>query len=155
MRHLVRRGLLAVLTSFLALTTIVGAVLVVPTLPLDWLDGSVFHDYTVPATTLAFVGALSVVAFGLTFVRPDLAGMAAVAAGLAMVTFEVVEIWVVGFSLAEYGVDEPVAWLQVAYILIGLVTAGVGLGLWRSTVGERGRVTRTASASAASGGAAM
>lgn len=148
MRHLASRGLLAVLTSFLALTAIAGAVLVVPTLPLDWLDGSVFRDYTIPATALAFVGGLSLVAFGLIFVRPDLAGPVAIAAGLAMVAFEVVEIWVVGFSLVEYGVEEPVAWLQVAYILIGLVTAGVGVALWTSTAGERGRVTPTASTSA-------
>jgi hypothetical protein len=37
MRHLASRGVLAVLTAFLGLTTIVGATLVVPTLPrLPW-----------------------------------------------------------------------------------------------------------------------
>ena len=145
MRHLASRGLLAVLTAFLAVTTIAGAVFVVPTLPLEWLVGSIFADYTVPAVALACVGGLSVVAFGAVLFRPEIAGAAAVAAGNAMVVFELGEIWAVGFSLVEYGASEPVAWLQVAYIVIGLVTAGAGLSLWRATAADRERLTTTPS----------
>lgn len=144
MRRLASRVVLAVLTAFLALTTIVGATLVVPTLPLEWLEGSVFTDYTIPALALAFVGGLSLVAFGAVALRPEVAGGVAVAAGLAMVAFEAVEIWVVGFSLTEYGAGEPFAWLQVVYIAAGLLTAAVGLWLWQSTTDDRARRTRTA-----------
>ena len=52
MGHLASRGLLAGLTAFLAVTTIAGAVFVVPTLPPEWLVGSIFTDYTVPAAAL-------------------------------------------------------------------------------------------------------
>jgi hypothetical protein len=143
MRHLASRGVLAALTAFLALTTIVGATLVVPTLPLEWLEGSVFSDYTIPALALAFVGGLSLVALGTVVFRAEIAGGVAIAAGVAMVAFEIVEIWVVGLSLIEYGADEPVAWLQIVYISLGMVTAAAGLWLWRNTAGDRERQTRT------------
>jgi hypothetical protein len=145
MGHLASRGLLAVLTAFLAVTTIAGAVFVVPTLPPEWLVGSIFTDYTIPALALACVGGLSVVAFGAVLLRPELAGAAAIVAGLAMVAFELVEIWAVGLSLVEYGANEPVAWLQVVYVVIGLVTAGAGLSLWRATAVDRERLAASPS----------
>jgi hypothetical protein len=136
MRHLASRGVLLVLTTFLAVTTLAGAVLVVPGLPLEWLEGSIFSDYTIPAIALGVVGALAVVALILTVMRPAWAGPAAVVAGLAMIAFELVEIAVVGFSLAEYGIGEPVAWLQVVYIVIGALTAMVGAAVWRHADAE-------------------
>lgn len=144
MRHLASRGVLAVLTAFLAVRTIAGALSVVPALPAGWLEGSVFPGYTIPALALGVVaGGLAVLAFAAVVARPELAGLAAVLAGLAMVAFQLVEILAVGSSLAEYGVQEPVAWLQVVYIVIGLLTAGVGLALWRSTFEDRERSART------------
>jgi hypothetical protein len=144
MRHLASRGILAILTAFLAVTTIGGAVLVVPTLPLEWIEGSIFTDYTLPAVALgAVVGGLSVIAFLTVLVRPEIAGLTAILAGVAMIGFEIVEILAVGFSLAEYGLAEPVAWLQVVYIVIGILTAAVGLALWNATVEDRERAERT------------
>jgi hypothetical protein len=145
MRHLISRGALAVLTGFLAVTALAGAIFVVPALPLEWLEGSVFIDYALPAVALAFVGAVSLVAFGAVLVRPEIAGGVAIAAGLAMVAFELVQIWAVGLSLIEYGPAEPVAWLQVIYIGIGFLTAVVGLWLWRITAADRARTAQTAS----------
>jgi len=139
MRHLASRGLLAVLTAFLAITALAGAFFVVPTLPPEWIAGSIFPDYTVPALALGFVGGLSLVAFGAVVLRPDVAGVMAVAVGLAMIAFELVEIAVVGLSLLEYGADEPVAWLQVVYLAIGLLTAAVGLSLAQATAAEQER----------------
>jgi hypothetical protein len=131
MRHLASRGVLLVLLGFLALTALAGAFLVVPGLPMEWIEGSVFSDYTIPAIALGAVGVLSLTALVLTLVRPALGGPAAIVAGAAMIGFELVEIAVVGFSLAEYGISEPVAWLQVVYIVIGALTAIVGAALWR------------------------
>ena len=139
MRHLASRSLLAILTAFLAVTTLAGAFFVVPTLPPEWIAGSIFPDYTVPALALGFVGGLSLVALGAVLLRPDVAGLLAVAAGLAMVAFELVEIAVVGLSLVEYGVDEPVAWLQIVYIAIGLLTAAVGFSLAHAMAEEQER----------------
>jgi hypothetical protein len=145
MRHLASRGMLAALTAFLAVTAIAGALFVVPTLPPEWLEGSLFTDYTVPAFALACVGGLSLVAFGAVLVRPEVGGGVAVAAGLAIVAFEIVQILVVGLSLVEHGADEPVAWLQVVYIVIGLSIAAMGWSLWRSTMPDRRRLARGAS----------
>lgn len=144
MRHLASRGVLAVLTAFLAVTTIVGALPVVPTLPLEWLEGSVFRDDTMPAIALGVVvGGLSSIAFVAVLVRPEVAGVAALLAGLAMIGFELVEILAVGSSLIGYGIGEPVAWLQVVYLAFGAITAVTGLALWRSTVEDRERLART------------
>ena len=134
-----------VLTAFMAITAIAGAVFVVPTLPPEWLVGSIFTDYTIPAVALACVGGLSVIAFGAVLFRPEIAGAIAVVAGLAMVAFELVEILAVGFSLVEYGANEPVAWLQVAYVVIGLATTGTGRSLWRATAADRARPAMTPS----------
>jgi hypothetical protein len=131
MRHLASRGVLLVLLGFMALTALAGAFLVVPGLPMEWIEGSVFSDYMIPAIALGAVGVLALAAMILTVVRPALAGPAAIVTGAAMIGFELVEIAVVGFSLAEYGIGEPVAWLQVVYIVIGALTMAVGAALWR------------------------
>lgn len=141
MRHLASRSALLVLTGFLALTAISGGVLVVPGLPIEWIEGSVFSDYTIPAIALGVVGALALVAAILAFRRSAWAGLAAVVVGLAMITFEVVEIAAVGFSLTEYGLGEPFAWLQVIFIVIGVLTATAGAAVWRSHVIEAGQYT--------------
>ena len=146
MRHYASRGLLGVLSAFIAVTAVAGAILVVPTLPLDWLEGSVLDDYTIPAFALGLVGGLAIVTLIALVVRPDVAGMAAVVTGTAMVAFELVEIWVVGFSLVEYGLGEPVAWLQVVYIVVGALTAGAGVGLRLATADDRERLARTSTA---------
>jgi predicted membrane-bound mannosyltransferase len=137
MRHIASRGLLAVLSGFIAVTALAGAAFVVPTLPLEWLEGSVLSDYTIPALALGLVGLSAVVTLAALVVGPEAAGAFAVVTGTAMVIFELVEIWVVGFSLVEYGIGEPVAWLQVIYLVVGAMLAGVGLSLWRATGRER------------------
>jgi hypothetical protein len=138
MRHLASRGVLAVLAGFIALTAIAGALFVVPGLPPEWLEGSALSDYT-----LGLVGLVALAAVVAVVVRPDVAGAIGVTAGLGMVAFELVEIWVVGFSLVDYGIGEPVAWLQVVYLAAGALTAGIGYALWQSTAEDRLRRART------------
>lgn len=143
MRHFASRGLLAVLTAFIALTAIAGALFVVPGLPIEWLEVSVFADYAIPAFALGAVGGLSLVAFIAVIVRPEIAGLPAAVAGAAMVAFELVEIWAVGFSLVEYGPAEPFAWLQIVYLAIGALTAATGVALWVASDEDRERRART------------
>jgi hypothetical protein len=143
MRHLASRGVLAVLAGFIALTAIAGALFVVPGLPPEWLEGSALSDYTLPAISLGLVGLVALAAVVAVVVRPDVAGAIGVTAGLGMVAFELVEIWVVGFSLVDYGIGEPVAWLQVVYLAAGALTAGIGYALWQSTAEDRLRRART------------
>ena len=143
MRHYASRGLIAVLSGFIAITAIPGAILVVPSLPPDWIAGSPFGDYAIPALGLALVGGLAVVTLILAVTRPDVAGLAAVMTGVGMVAFELVEIWAVGLSLVEYGPGEPVAWLQVVYLATGALTAFAGVALWGATADDRERRART------------
>ncbi len=146
MRHYAPRGLLIALSAFIAVTAIAGALFVVPTLPLEWLDGSVLDDYTIPALALGFVGGLAIVTVIALIVRPDVASALAVMTGVAMVSFEIVEISVVGLRLVEHGLEEPVAWLQVVDIVLGVLTALGGLGLWLATADDRERLARTSTA---------
>jgi len=143
MRHLASRGVLAVLAGFIAITSIAGALFVVPGLPLEWLEGSPLTDYTLPAIALGLVGVVALATVVAVLVRPDVAGGVAIVAGLGMVAFELVEIWVVGFSLLDYGLGEPVAWLQVVYLAAGTLTATIGYALWRATAEDRLRRART------------
>jgi hypothetical protein len=143
MRHLASRGVLAVLAGFIAITSIAGALFVVPTLPPEWLEGSVLADYTLPALALGLVGILALATVVAIVARPEVAGAIGILAGLGMVAFELVEIWVVGFSLIDHGLDEPVAWLQVVYLVAGTLTAGIAWDLWQATADDRRRRART------------
>lgn len=143
MSHPVLRSVLFVLAAFVAVTTLVGAITVVPTLPLEWLEGSPFADYTIPAVALAAVGVVAAVAALAVAIRPAVAGALLMLGGVLMVAFELVEIGAIGLALAEYRADEPVAWLQVVYIAIGFAQVVLGLALWRVTRPDRERLERT------------
>jgi hypothetical protein len=145
MRHYASRGLIAVLSGFIAVSAIAGAIAVVPDLPREWIAGSIFTDYTIPALALGFVGGIAAVTFLIVIVRPDVAGLLAAVTGAGMVAFELVQIAIVGLSLIEYGVDEPVAWLQVVYLAAGSLLAAAGVALWQATDEDRERLARTAS----------
>lgn len=143
MPQVMSRSLLLILAVFVAFTTLAGAYAVVPELPPEWIEGSIFTDYTIPAIALGFVGILATIAALALIVRPEVAGLLSILSGAAMVVFELVEIAAVGFAIAEYGVDEPVAWLQVVYIAIGLSQIVFGFEFWRATSPDRERWLRT------------
>jgi hypothetical protein len=133
--HRLLRGTLAVLAALVALTSIQGAVFVVPTLPHAWLNQGLvapFADFTIPALALGIVCGGSALAALVTAVAwPRIGALASVAAGIVMVGFELVEILVVGFTPALYP-TQPVAWLQVFYLIVGAAMALLGVLLWRT-----------------------
>ncbi len=59
------RFLLLALHTFLGVTAIFGAVWVVPLLPRQWLAGTAFSDYTIPAIALGAIGLAAFVSAGL------------------------------------------------------------------------------------------
>lgn len=84
----------------LAIAAIAGAVFVVPTLPKEWLDGSPFSDYSLPALALGvLVGGGALLAAALLVMRSEWGAPASVLVGLAMAIFEVVETTVVGLDI--------------------------------------------------------
>jgi hypothetical protein len=125
------RATLLVLQAFVAITAVAGAAIVVPTLPLEWLKVGPLTDYTIPALALGVLcGGSAIVAFVLLVVDPRLGGAASMVAGTFMITFEIVEIAVVGLSLLEYGVDNLQSWLQIVYLVVGASGVALGYHLW-------------------------
>ena len=127
------RGTLIGLELFTAVGAIAGAIFVVPGLPREWLTGSPFSDYTIPALALGMLcgGGSLAAAFAIVW-RPALGGIVSVAAGAAMAIFELVEVAAVGFMIVKFP-TEPASYLQPFYFAIGLAMAGLGFLVWRDT----------------------
>ena len=122
---------LLVVHGLVALTAIGGAIWVVPTMPLDWIKAGPFADWTLPAIALGFVGLIAAAAFVAVIVRPWLGALASVAAGSAMIVFELVEIAVVGWTLADPRLNGYFqAWLQPIYLGVGSIQLLLGVRLW-------------------------
>jgi hypothetical protein len=132
------RGTLIGLELFTAVGAIAGAIFVVPGLPREWLAGSPFSDYTIPAFALGILcGGGSLAAATLVVWRPALGGIASIGAGAAMALFEVVEVAAVGSMIVKFPL-EPASYLQPFYFIVGLAIAGLGVLVWRDAdTGER------------------
>jgi hypothetical protein len=133
------RGAIAALAFFMALTTIAGAIFVVPTMPRSVLHQGIlalFPDFTIPALALGVLcGGTALVALATVFVRPRLGALGAIVAGLFMIAFELVEIMVVGFTPVQTP-DQFPAWLQVVYLAVGAALVILGARLWKAETGS-------------------
>ena len=138
------RFTLVALQLFLGITTLFGAVRVVPLLPLEWLTGTPFPDYTVPALALGAIGIGALVSAALLALNPGWGVLLTILVGAAMATFELVETLVIGLDVWLYalhlaphpdpsspslagadvgtflGIPTPL-WLQPFYFVYGLV----------------------------------
>jgi hypothetical protein len=133
----VTRIALLVLHALVAVSAIGGAIWVVPTMPLDWIKAGPFTDWTVPALALGLVGVLAAVSFVAVLRRPWLGALASVVAGAAMIAFELVEIGVVGWTLADPRLNGNFqAWLQPIYLVVGSAQLILGIVLWTARRGE-------------------
>jgi hypothetical protein len=122
---------LLVLNAFVAVAAIGGAIWVVPTMPLEWMRAGPFEDWTVPAIALGLVGVLSGMAALAVGIRPWLGGLLSIAAGAAMIIFELVEIAVVGWTLSDPRLNgSPQAWLQAVFLVVGAGQLLFGVALW-------------------------
>ncbi len=152
--HRLTRLVLIGLEIFLAAGAIGGAIAVVPSFPLEWLVGSPFSDYTIPALALGLViGGGALLAAALLALRHPWGLLLSAAVGVGMAIFEVVETSVMGLDIwlgllglrpgplpsvsgmdaggvpALLGVPLPL-WLQPFYFLLGLVILALALRLW-------------------------
>ena len=128
----IRVSLLA-LDLVVGVSTIVGAVWVVPTLPTTWL--TFFPDYTLPAIGLGAVGVLALAAAAGLGLRPQVGAELSIIAGTAMAVFEVVEAVTAGNLLAPpagTGGGGPL-WLQPFYFVVGATMVALGTALWART----------------------
>jgi hypothetical protein len=134
--HTAARIALLVLSGFVAVSAIGGAIWVVPAMPLDWIKAGPFTDWTVPSLALGFVGVLAAAAFVALIVRTWAGALASILAGGAMVTFELVEIGVVGWTLSDPGPAYFQSWLQLVYLVVGSLLVLIGLRLWFASRNE-------------------
>jgi hypothetical protein len=150
----ITRFTLVGLQLLLAATALFGALWVVPLLPREWLTGTPFPDYTIPALALGTIGTAAFVSAALLIFSPGWGVLLTMAVGGAMAIFELVETLVVGLDVWLYalhlgpppdpsspslagsaeigmilGVPTPL-WLQPFYFVYGVVLVTLALRLY-------------------------
>jgi hypothetical protein len=134
-KHEVIRIALLAITAFIATSAIGGGVAVLGgvvagyKLPLAWLAGTPFGDYTIPGLALAIVvGGSALLAAATIFIHRQWALLVSEVAGLAMVGYLVVEIISIDGNV---GNDLPIYLaLQLFYLVLGLALFGLAGFLW-------------------------
>ena len=114
------------------LTSLVGGIGLLTggiAIPLDWLQGSPFLDYTVPGLALAIiVGGSMLLAAATIFTRREVGVLASGFAGLAMMIFEIVEVAVVDRFAGSWLL--LALSLQAFFFALGLAIFVLAARLW-------------------------
>jgi hypothetical protein len=154
MRDRLTRFTLIGLELFLGVGAVGGALWVVPTLPPEWLAGTPFPDYTIPALALGVViGGGAFLAATLLLLHEPWGVPLSLAVGVALAIFEIVETSVVGRDVWLHalglkavvdkglpgtdlagvplllGIPVPL-WQQPVYFVLGIVVAALAPRLW-------------------------
>src|SRR6266568_8397800 len=149
MNHKLVRSALVAIETFVGLGAIAGGIALLTGvfaqgIPVAWLQGTPFSDYTVPGLALAIlVGGGMLLAAATVFVHREWAVLISVVAGIFMVGFEVVEAASVD-SKAGNGLP-LMAGLQVFYFVLGLAIFGLATYLWMTEYRYHSFLTRHAS----------
>jgi hypothetical protein len=130
----IRIALLAI-AAFIATSAIEGGVAVLGgvvfgyKLPLAWLAGTPFSDYTIPGLVLAIVvGSSALLAAATIFIHREWAVLVSVLAGLMMTGYLVVEIVSIDSKLGD-ALPTSLA-VQLFYFVLGVALIGLGRFLW-------------------------
>jgi hypothetical protein len=135
MTHKGIRIALLFLEAFIGLSALSGGIGLVQgvefgwAVPLAWLAGTPFSDYTIPGLVLVIVvGGSALLAAATLFIDREWAVLISVLAGVLMVGYEVVEIISIDSNV---GSDLPIALgAQLLYIVLGLLIFGLAGSLW-------------------------
>ncbi len=127
MNRIIRIVLLA-LEGFVSLTAIAGGIALIVTngmgMPTTWLRGSPFSSYLIPGLVLAMVvGGANTLAAGMIFAKHQTGLLASLAAGIFIISFEMVEMAVI----------QQFSWLQALYLVLGLAILLLAIWLWQAT----------------------
>ena len=138
------------LQLFLGIGAVIGAVSVIPTLPREWLLGTPFADYTLPAFALGLLGLGAFASAALLVFQVEWGVLLSVAVGVGIAIFEIVETLVVGLDYwlhalrlgpaptpiagaesvgALLGIPIPL-WLQPFYFILGVIIVALALRLY-------------------------
>jgi hypothetical protein len=116
-----------VISGFIALTAVGGGLAMLlgseaNRFPVEWLEGTPFKDYTIPALLLTVVvGGFSLVTCVMILIRHKAAGFFSMAAGLVMMGYIVVEILILKQAPPGPTVTEMV------YFGLGLILTVLGV----------------------------
>lgn len=141
LEHKGRRITLAVIEGLIGLGAVGGGIAILTSafnqwLPLTWLQGTPFSDYTIPGLALlVMIGVGMLLAAATQFMQREWAVLFSAAMGLVMIGFEIVEIAVIN-RFAQAVVPSTIA-QQVLFTLLGLTIFGLSASLWRTEYGYR------------------
>jgi hypothetical protein len=146
MNHKLVRIVLIVIETFVGVSAVAGGIALLTGvfaqgIPVAWLQGTPFSDYTVPGLALAIlVGGGMLLAAATVFIQREWAVLVSAVAGIFMVGFEVVEVASVD-SKAGDGLP-LMAGLQALYCVLGLAILGLAAYLWRAEYRDQSFLTR-------------
>lgn len=130
MQSKIIRIVICILTAFVALTAIGGGIAMLTgadRFPVEWLRGTPFADYTIPALVLAVVvGGSSLLAALLVFTKRELGARVAIIAGLLLVGYICVEV------LILKQLPPGPTWIEIMYFVLGALVAGLAAFLWKN-----------------------
>jgi len=134
LKHKVIRIALFVIEAFIGLSAIQGGIALLrgafdQWVPVAWLAGTPFSDYTIPGLVLVIVvGGSALLAAATVFIHREWAVLVSVLAGLLMAGYEVVEA--VSLDSKVGNVLPSVFELQLLYFVLGLAVFGLAGSLW-------------------------
>jgi peptidoglycan/LPS O-acetylase OafA/YrhL len=126
------RILIGIITGFIALTAIGGGIALLSgaedgRFPLEWLEGTPFKSYTIPALLLtSIVGGSSLLACIAIFRNLKAGILSSLTAGIVMVGFIVVEVLILNQTPPG---PTPI---EMMYFGLGLITFLLAGFLWRT-----------------------
>jgi hypothetical protein len=134
-KHKVIRIVLLVIEAFVGLSALGGGIAILQgvvfgfVLPLSWLAGTPFSDYTIPGLALVIVvGGSALLAAATVFIERERAVLVSMMAGLFMAGYEVVEMVSID---SKFGDALPTfLGLQLFYFVLGLAVFGLTGYLW-------------------------
>ena len=129
MRHRVVRVVLFLIEAFVGISALLGGLSLlrgayVQQLPVTWLAGTPFSDYTVPGLLLVIaVGGSALLAAATVFIQREWAVLISTLAGVVLAGYLVVEV--ICLDSKSGNALPSVLALQLVYFVAGLATVGL------------------------------
>jgi hypothetical protein len=149
MKHTGIRIALTVIEAVIGLGAIGGGIAILTGafdqwLPVAWLQGTPFSDYTIPGLLLLIVvGGGMLLAAATQFIQREWAVLLTAAMGLILIGFEIVEIAVI--NRYEQAVVPSTVVQQALFSALGLVIFGLGVYVWMAEYRGHSFLSRHAS----------
>jgi hypothetical protein len=149
MKHKGIRMTLVVLELFVGLWAVIGGVGLVTgaipflQMPIQYLQGTPFSDYTIPGLLLLLVvGGSFLLAAATILTRREVGVLASALAGLIVIGFEVVEVPIIDRYANTLATAVP---QQITMTVLGLACFGLAASLWLTEYRRHSFLTRNGS----------